>query len=260
MSYPQLQYLENIQAMLTFRRNGKHVPLLSSIPDLQPFDFSVPLEDWPVDQKDTMERALVDSTDGATTGTTFLAFVSEDGRALVVYLFSARKQDVRTVLQVIRQKGIVKNPPELTDIVVIDNRRLSSVSSPDNPAKLTKNELALTASVKEILGDGGLGWLAGAKSTQSIQTFHISRMIMDLAKHVGVPEFRVLRDSEVADVLRTFQLNPKTGKMSFPRIAHFDPAVKYAGARVGDVMRTIHRDPINGRVVKYRVVSTIVLA
>lgn len=68
--------------------------------------------------------------------------------------------------------------------------------------------------------------------------------------HQLVPKHIVLNEKEKEEVLKKYRVTLK----QLPRILSSDPVVKLIGAKSGDVVKIIRKDPILGESVYYRVV------
>lgn len=72
----------------------------------------------------------------------------------------------------------------------------------------------------------------------------------NILDHTLVPKHIILSDKEKEEVLKKYRATLK----QLPRILSNDPVAKVIGAKPGDVIKIIRKDPIAGESIYYRVV------
>ena len=72
----------------------------------------------------------------------------------------------------------------------------------------------------------------------------------EVFKHESVPTHEILSEEEVRKLLEKH----KCTKLHLPKIKFSDPAIKYLGAKLGDVIKITRKSATAGKAIYYRVV------
>lgn len=75
--------------------------------------------------------------------------------------------------------------------------------------------------------------------------------MVDISKHIYVPKHIKLKENEVSDLLKRYNLSAK----QLPKILINDKAVKELNPKVGDIIKIIRKSPTAKESVFYRVVK-----
>jgi len=70
----------------------------------------------------------------------------------------------------------------------------------------------------------------------------------DITKHVLVPPFRKLSPEECEKLLKKYNISP----LQLPAIKSKDPMVKFANAKVGDIIEIERKSPLGKKHLFYR--------
>lgn len=73
---------------------------------------------------------------------------------------------------------------------------------------------------------------------------------IEVLKHSLVPEHAVLKEGEIAELLKRFNITVA----QLPKIYTTDPTVKAVGAKEGDVLKILRKSPVAGTAEYYRLV------
>ncbi|XBW38500.1 hypothetical protein QEN19_004090 [Hanseniaspora menglaensis] len=82
-----------------------------------------------------------------------------------------------------------------------------------------------------------------------IECFHETNLIVNITKHVLVPNHLKLNLEEKNELLKTYRLK----ESQLPRIQKSDPIALYLGLKRGDVVKIIRNSETSGRYASYRI-------
>eukprot|EP00040_Diaphanoeca_grandis_P005919 m.35107 g.35107 ORF g.35107 m.35107 type:complete len:218 (-) comp17085_c2_seq1:1259-1912(-) len=83
-----------------------------------------------------------------------------------------------------------------------------------------------------------------------LEQFLETELMVNITKHMYVPQHIVLSDDEKQTLLKQYRLSDE----KMPRIQHTDPIAKYYGLVAGQVLKIVRRSKTAGRYVTYRIV------
>ena len=90
------------------------------------------------------------------------------------------------------------------------------------------------------------------KNNIFIQIFHIDSVMIDITKHVFVPEHILINQEEKEELFNKYNLTSYT---QLPIIAKDDPVCKYHGGKRDDIFKIINNSETSGIYISYRLVQ-----
>ncbi|WIA09213.1 hypothetical protein OEZ86_011797 [Tetradesmus obliquus] len=102
--------------------------------------------------------------------------------------------------------------------------------------------------LQSVLTPFAKGVIAEISGRLIVECFTESELLVNITKHVLVPEHRILSSEEKDTLLKRY----KVKENQLPRIQHSDPVARYYGLQRGQVVRIVRPSETAGRYVTYR--------
>ncbi|KAF6266494.1 RNA polymerase Rpb5, C-terminal domain-containing protein [Scenedesmus sp. NREL 46B-D3] len=102
--------------------------------------------------------------------------------------------------------------------------------------------------LQSVLTPFAKGVIAEISGRMIVECFTESELLVNITKHVLVPEHRILSAEEKDVLLKRY----KVKENQLPRIQHSDPVARYYGLQRGQVVRIVRPSETAGRYVTYR--------
>lgn len=166
---------------------------------------------------------------------------------IILYHFTTSEMlkavDIKKIINKILQES--KDKP--TDIIIITQNTLSTHAG--NFLKDFSNQDNKDSYIiQECLYEHDEKFCNCKKN--NIYTFTYSNFIIDITKHILVPEYHLLTKSQENKLLN--DINVK--KSSLPKIKKSDPMVIWSNGNIGDIMKFVRKEEITGNSIYYRVI------
>jgi DNA-directed RNA polymerase subunit H len=164
---------------------------------------------------------------------------------IILYHFITSETLKAIDIKKIINKINVESKKKATDIIIVTQNALSTHAG--NFLKDYSNQSDYN-NIEECLYEHDDKYCNCRKN--NIFTFTYSNFIIDITKHILVPEYTVLTKSQENKLLNDINIQ----KSNLPKIKKTDPMVVWSNGNAGDIMKFIRKEEVTGNSIYYRVI------